>query len=105
MLIEILSILLSRILYTFYGYEGVNLLFKVSPSRCIVAVLKHYGAKIGNNTRIQAPFGIHNADNNTPILINYDLGGLRYGNGDIGNYIPNWNSTKNVITYDKKSYY
>ena len=42
---------------------------------------------------------------NSPILINYDLGGLRYGNGDIGNYIPNWNSTKDIITYDKKPYY
>mgnify|MGYP001296294130 CR=1 FL=1 len=74
MLIEILFILISRLLYTFYGYEGVNLLFKVSPSRCIVAVLKHYGAKIGENTRIQAPFGIHNADNNIPIFINLDIG-------------------------------
>ena len=41
----------------------------------------------------------------TPILINYDLGGLRYGGGDIGNYIPNWNATKDFITYDKRPYY
>tara|TARA_B100000214_G_scaffold365560_1_gene333461 strand:+ start:2291 stop:3217 length:927 start_codon:yes stop_codon:yes gene_type:complete len=41
----------------------------------------------------------------TPILINYDLGGLRNGNGDIGNYIPNWDATKDIITYDKKLYY
>ena len=41
----------------------------------------------------------------TPILINYDLGGLRNGDGDVGNYIPNWNATKDLIKHEKKPYY
>jgi len=74
MLIEILTIFISRLLYIFYGYEGINLLFRTSPSRCIIAILKHYGAKVGENTRIQAPFGIHNADRTSPIFTNLIIG-------------------------------
>jgi len=40
----------------------------------------------------------------TPILINFDLYGLVYSDGDIGNYIPNWNATKNIL-FEKGEFY
>ena len=33
----------------------------------------------------------------TPIVINFDLRGLTYSDGDVANYIPNWNSTKSIL--------
>jgi hypothetical protein len=41
----------------------------------------------------------------TPILINFDLGGLNYSDGNIGNYIPNWNATKNILVNRGEFYY
>jgi|TARA_B110000467_G_scaffold163324_1_gene189010 hypothetical protein len=41
----------------------------------------------------------------TPIIINFDLGGLNYSDGNIGNYIPNWSSTKNILTNKGEFYY
>ena len=60
----------ARLLYYFYGYEALNLLFKVSPSRVIVQILRQFGASIGGGVRIQAPFIIHNADQTKPIYQN-----------------------------------
>jgi hypothetical protein len=42
---------------------------------------------------------------NTPILINFDLLGLIYGHGAIGNYTPNWNSTKDILVGKEELYY
>jgi len=41
----------------------------------------------------------------TPIIINFDLVGLNYSDGNIGNYIPNWGSTKNILTNVGEFYY
>ena len=41
----------------------------------------------------------------TPIIINFDLDGLVYSNGDMGNYIPNWNAIKNTLKMSGKFYY
>jgi len=41
----------------------------------------------------------------TPIIINFDLSGLISADGDIGNYIPNWNATKSILTYKEEYYY
>ncbi|WP_283642093.1 hypothetical protein [Croceibacter atlanticus] len=44
-------------------------------------------------------------EKNTPILINFDLGGFNYSDGDIGNYIPNWNDTKDILVEDGEFYF
>ena len=44
-------------------------------------------------------------EKNTPIIINFDLGGLNYSDGNIGNYIPNWNTTKDIIKNKGEFYY
>lgn len=36
-------------------------------------------------------------DRQTPIIINFDLNGFVYSDGDISNYLPQWNSTKNIL--------
>jgi len=41
----------------------------------------------------------------TPIIINFDLAGLVYSNGDIANYIPNWNDTKGMLELNDKYHY
>lgn len=41
----------------------------------------------------------------TPIIINFDLRGLEYSDGDIGNYIPNWNKTKSILQSKGEIYY
>ena len=68
----------ARLLYYFYGYEAVNLIFKVSPSRVIVQILRQFGATIGVGVRIQAPFIIHNADQTKPIYQNLKIGNKCY---------------------------
>lgn len=61
-------------LYFFYKYEGINILFKSLPSNIIVHILRLFGAKIGKDVRIQAPFLIHNADQIYPIYSNLIIG-------------------------------
>jgi hypothetical protein len=46
-----------------------------------------------------------NKEKSTPIIINYDLGGLVNSDGDIGNYIPNWKKTKSILKNQGKFYY
>ena len=67
-------ILFAHLLNWFYGYEGINILFRISPSRYIISILRHFGAKIGKGVRIQAPFMIHNADQVELIYSNLVIG-------------------------------
>ena len=67
-------ITIARLLNSFYGYEAINILFRISPSRYTISILRHFGAKIGKSVRIQAPFIIHNADQVVPIYSNLIIG-------------------------------
>ena len=70
--------LTARIFYFFYGYEGINVLLRVTPSRITVKILKQFGASVGENVRIQAPFIIHNADQLKPIYKNLTINNQCY---------------------------
>ena len=70
----IIFILFARLLNWFYGYEAINILFRFSPSRYTISILRHFGAKIGKGVRIHAPFMIHNADQTIPIYSNLKIG-------------------------------
>jgi acetyltransferase-like isoleucine patch superfamily enzyme len=78
---KILVRFFAFILYKAYGYEGINILFRVLPSSMLVYILKRYGAKIDSGVRIQAPFLIHNAESRTPFK-NLQIGKETY----IGRY-------------------
>ena len=67
-------ILFARLLNWFYGYEAINILFRISPSYCTISILRHFGGEIGEGVRIQAPFIIHNADQTEPIYTNLTVG-------------------------------
>ena len=67
-------VLLARLFNSFYGYEAINIIFRISPSRYTVSILRHFGAKIGKGVRIQAPFMIHNGDQVKPIFANLEIG-------------------------------
>ena len=67
-------ILFARFLSWFYGYEAINILFRISPSHHTILILRHFGAKIGKGVRIQAPFMIHNADQVELIYSNLVIG-------------------------------
>ena len=71
-------VLLARIFDWFYGYEAINILFRISPSRYTIDILRYFGAKIGKGVRIQSPFIIHNADQNKPIYSNLMIGNDSY---------------------------
>ena len=73
-ILKLLAVLIARLLYFFYKYEGINILFKSLPSNIIVHILRLFGAKIGKDVRIQAPFLIHNADQIYPIYSNLIIG-------------------------------
>jgi len=66
--------IIAQIFYWLYGYEGINVLFRVTPSIATVEILKYYGATIGSNVRIQSPVIIHNADQIKPIYKNLIIG-------------------------------
>ncbi len=71
-----LFLLLSKFLYKKYGYEGLNILFRVMPMTIIPNVLRKYGAVIGENVRIKAPITFNDAE--------HEQGGFRHlsiGNG------------------------
>ena len=63
-------IILARFIKWFYGYEAINILFRFTPSRHTIYILRYFGAKIGKSVRIQSPFMIHNADQDEPIYSN-----------------------------------
>ncbi len=67
-------ILFARLLKWFYGYEAINILFRITPSRYTISILRHFGANIGKDVRIQSPFMIHNADQTEPIYSNLKIG-------------------------------
>ena len=67
-------ITIARLLDSFYGYEAINILFRISPSYCTISILRHFGAEIGEGVRIQAPFMIHYADQTEPIYTNLTIG-------------------------------
>jgi len=67
-------ILFARLLNWFYGYEAINILFRISPSSNTISILRHFGAKIGKGVRIQSPFMIHNADQAELIYSNLVIG-------------------------------
>ena len=48
-------ILFARLLKWFYGYEAINILFRITPSRYTIPILRHFGAIIGKGVRIQSP--------------------------------------------------
>ena len=70
--------LIAQVCYFFYGYEGINVLFKMTPSKVTVEILKKYGATIGGDVRIQTPLTIHNADQLKPIYQNLTIGDQCY---------------------------
>ena len=88
---------MAHILKLIYGYEAINILFRISPSRYTISILRHFGANIGKGVRIQAPFMIHNADQAVPIYSNLKIGNDCYigrdcifdlmGNINIGNKV------------------
>jgi len=67
-------ITIARLLNSFYGYEAINILFRISPSRYTISILRYFGAMIGRGVRIQSPFMIHNADQTEPIYSNLKVG-------------------------------
>ena len=67
-------ILFARLLNWFYGYEAINILFRITPSRYTISILRHFGANIGKGVRIQSPFMIHNADQVEIIYSNLVIG-------------------------------
>ena len=73
-LLKDFTIVLAHILKLIYGYEAINILFRISPSHCTISILRHFGAEIGEGVRIQAPFMIHNADLTEPIYSNLKVG-------------------------------
>jgi|TARA_B110000438_G_scaffold65893_1_gene66413 acetyltransferase-like isoleucine patch superfamily enzyme len=70
LMIKLIAIVCNKI----YGYEALNLLFRILPSQLIVMVLRDFGAKIGDSVRIQSPFMVHNADRNKKIFSNLEIG-------------------------------
>ena len=71
-------ILITRILNALYGYEAINLLLRVAPSRVIIRILRYYGATIGNGVRISSPLTIHNADQSKILFANLTIGDDSY---------------------------
>lgn len=72
-----LFVIISKFFYRIYGYEAINIIFKISPSQATVAILKTFGAKIGDNVTIQTPLIIHAAESK-PIYKNLVIGDQVY---------------------------
>ena len=51
---QMFTITIARLLNLIYGYEAINLLLRITPSRLTVSILSHFGAAIGTGVRIQA---------------------------------------------------
>ena len=67
-------ILFAHLLKWFYGYEAINILFRITPSRYTITILRHFGAIIGKGVYIQSPFMIHNAGQVELIYSNLVIG-------------------------------
>ena len=74
MFFNMFTIAIAKLLNLAYGYEAINILFRITPSRYTISILRHFGAKIGKDVRIQSPFMIHNADQNELIYSNLTIG-------------------------------
>ena len=74
MFVNIFTIAIARLLKLIYGYEAINLLLRITPSRLAISVLRYFGAAIGTGVRIQTPLLIHNADHTKPIYSNLTIG-------------------------------
>ena len=74
MFFNMCTIAIAMVLKLIYGYEAINLLLRITPSYLTISILRHFGATIGKNVRIQAPFLIHNADQIEPIYSNLTIG-------------------------------
>ena len=72
-----LFIVISKFLNYLYGYEAVNLIFRVTPSRATISILKHFGADIGDSVTLQNPIVIHGAESE-PIYKNLRIGDNTY---------------------------
>ena len=68
----------ANILNLIYGYEGLNLLFKILPSRYIIYVITYFGGNVGKGTYIQCPLMIHNAGENKSSFSNLTIGDDSY---------------------------
>lgn len=73
-MIEHLAIICARLGNAFYGYEAINLCLRWMPSRGIIAILRYFGANVGQGVRIQPPFILHNADQQNPPFKNLLIG-------------------------------
>lgn len=70
-----LIFLCARMLVMLYGGEGLNLLLRVLPTRCFPALLRKYGALVGERVRIRAPLTIHNSSiDKANLYVNLDIG-------------------------------
>ena len=76
--LKVITFILAYILKSIYGYEGLNLLLRVTPSRITISILKYFGATIGDGVRIQTPITIHNADQYKSIYKNLYIGNNSY---------------------------
>jgi len=114
MFFNIFTIVVASLLKLIYGYEAINILFRILPSHCTISILRHFGAEIGEGVRIQAPFMIHNADQTEPIYTNLTVGNDCYigrdcifdlmGKIDIGNKVTvSHRAVLNTHTYAGKS--
>lgn len=72
-----LFVIISKFLYYIYGYEAINILFRICPSQATIAILKTFGAKIGDSVTIQNPLTIHAAESK-PIYKNLVIGNQVY---------------------------
>lgn len=57
-----------------YGYEGLNLLFRIIPMTMIPKILKHHGASIGKNVRIKGPVMFNDAEHSQGYFYNLTIG-------------------------------
>ena len=69
---------LAYTLKLMYGYEGLNILLRITPSQISIFILRFFGATIGKNVRIQTPVLIHNADKSKNIFSNLNIGNECY---------------------------
>lgn len=66
---------IASLLVRMYGGEGLNLLFRVLPSRYFPNLLHRYGAAVGERVRIRAPLTIHNsAIDKNELYVNLSIG-------------------------------
>lgn len=73
-----------RVAAFIYGAEGINIPLKFMPSRWISAILRNYGAKVGEDVRFCSPLTIHNAaSGDVPYYTNLKIGHNCYFGRDL----------------------